>query len=55
MCKFARNLKFRVDILRNKVALITGSATGLGKRAAIELAKEGIDIILNYVHSKEKA
>ena len=41
--------------MSDKVALITGSATGLGKRAALELAKEGIDIVLNYVHSKEKA
>ncbi|RYL92163.1 SDR family oxidoreductase [Sporolactobacillus sp. THM7-4] len=38
-----------------KVALITGSATGLGKRTAIELAKNGIDIVLNYVHSSEAA
>ncbi|MCQ6282848.1 SDR family oxidoreductase [Bacillus sp. EB600] len=41
--------------MQDKVALITGSATGLGKRAALELAKEGIDIVLNYVHSAEKA
>jgi 3-oxoacyl-[acyl-carrier protein] reductase len=41
--------------LSDKVALITGSATGLGKRVALELAKDGIDIVLNYVHSTEKA
>ncbi|MFD2617246.1 SDR family oxidoreductase [Terrilactibacillus laevilacticus] len=44
-----------MSILSNKVALITGSATGLGKRTAIELAKNGIDIVLNYVHSSESA
>jgi 3-oxoacyl-[acyl-carrier protein] reductase len=44
-----------VSILTNKVALITGSATGLGKRTAVELAKDGIDIVLNYVHSTEDA
>lgn len=56
MSKFTKIfLNLRVNILRNKVALITGSATGLGKRTAIELAKDGINIVLNYVHSKEKA
>jgi 3-oxoacyl-[acyl-carrier protein] reductase len=39
----------------NKVAFITGSATGLGKRTAIELAKKGLNIILNYMNSEEKA
>ncbi|MFC3886344.1 SDR family oxidoreductase [Bacillus songklensis] len=39
----------------NKVAFITGSATGLGKRTAIELAKKGLNIILNYRSSGEKA
>lgn len=41
--------------MTNKVALITGSASGLGKRTAIELASQGTHIIINYVHSNSKA
>lgn len=39
----------------NKVAMITGSSRGIGKATAIEFAKRGYDIVINYVHSKEKA
>ncbi|WP_454193929.1 SDR family oxidoreductase [Paenibacillus sp. Marseille-Q7038] len=39
----------------NKVALITGSAKGLGKMTALRLAMEGYDIALNYVHSQKEA
>lgn len=41
--------------MSNRVALVTGSATGLGKRMIIDLAKEGYDVIVNYRQSKEKA
>lgn len=39
----------------NKVALITGSARGIGRQIAITLARAGYDIIINYNTSKEKA
>ena len=42
-------------MLDNKVALITGSAKGLGKMTALRLAAEGYDIALNYVHSQKEA
>lgn len=39
----------------NKVALVTGSARGLGRSCALELAKSGYDIIINYNSSEDKA
>ena len=39
----------------NKVALVTGSGRGLGRAIAIELAKSGYDIVINYNSSKERA
>jgi 3-oxoacyl-[acyl-carrier protein] reductase len=41
--------------LRGKVALITGSAKGLGKMTAITLAEMGCDIVINYVNSGAEA
>lgn len=38
-----------------KVALITGSAKGLGKKTALTLAEQGCHIALNYVHSEAEA
>lgn len=38
-----------------RTALITGSSRGIGKAAAEEFAKRGYNVVLNYVHSKEKA
>jgi 3-oxoacyl-[acyl-carrier protein] reductase len=38
-----------------KTALITGSAKGLGKMTALALARQGCDIVINYVHSEQEA
>lgn len=41
--------------MERKVALITGSSRGMGKAEAIEFAKNGYNIAINYVKNKEKA
>lgn len=41
--------------MNGKIALITGSAKGLGKMTALSLADHGCDIALNYVHSRSEA
>ena len=38
-----------------RVALITGSAKGLGKKTALDLAANEIDIVINYRKSKAEA
>lgn len=39
----------------NKIVLITGGAKGIGKAIAIQLAKDGYDIAINYLTSKQQA
>jgi len=41
--------------LKGKVALITGSAKGIGRSTALALALDGADIIINYHKSKKEA
>jgi NAD(P)-dependent dehydrogenase (short-subunit alcohol dehydrogenase family) len=38
-----------------KNALVTGASRGLGMGIALELAKQGANVIVNYVRSKEQA
>ncbi|MBA3617983.1 MAG: glucose 1-dehydrogenase [Rubrobacteraceae bacterium] len=41
--------------LQDSVALITGSDSGIGQATAIEFAKEGADVVINYLDDKEGA
>lgn len=41
--------------LNGKLALVTGSAKGLGKMTARSLAEQGCDVVINYLHSKQEA
>lgn len=39
----------------HKVALITGSSRGLGRELALEFAREGADVVVNYLQSSDEA
>jgi 3-oxoacyl-[acyl-carrier protein] reductase len=41
--------------LNNKVAVITGASSGIGRGIAEAFVEEGADIVVNYLKSKERA
>jgi 3-oxoacyl-[acyl-carrier protein] reductase len=42
-------------LLAKKVALVTGASRGIGRGIALEMAREGADVIVNYARSDIKA
>jgi glucose 1-dehydrogenase len=41
--------------LKGKVALVTGSDSGIGQSTAVELAERGADVVVTYFHDKNGA
>jgi 3-oxoacyl-[acyl-carrier protein] reductase len=44
-----------MELLKNKVALITGASRGIGEAIALKFAAEGANIAFTYLSSEEKA
>lgn len=43
------------NTLENKIALVTGASTGIGRQIALTLAGEGAYVVVNYIGPKEWA
>lgn len=43
------------DLLEGKKAIITGSSRGIGRSIALEFARQGADVVVNYAQSKDAA
>ncbi len=39
----------------NKIAIVTGGSSGLGRNAALRLASKGVDVIITYNHQEKDA
>lgn len=48
-------LPTRLESLRGRVALVTGSAKRLGRTVALHLAEEGADVVIHYRSSRAEA
>jgi glucose 1-dehydrogenase len=44
-----------IQLLKGQKALVTGGSSGIGKAVAIELAKAGADVVVNYARGEDKA
>lgn len=41
--------------LQGKVAIVTGGSQGIGRAISLALAQNGASVVVNYVHSADKA
>ena len=42
-------------LLDQKIAIVTGADSGIGRGIAIQFAKEGATVVVNYAHAQDKA
>jgi len=42
-------------LLKGKVAIVTGASKGIGSGIALELAKAGASVVINYFSNREDA
>ena len=43
------------NLLQGQKALVTGASSGIGKSVAIHLAREGAEVIINYIADEQAA
>ena len=48
-------MEMGIEMSVRKVALVTGSATGIGRATAVRFAKLGYDVVVNYSRSEAEA
>ncbi len=49
------NQENKEDSISGKFALVTGAAKGIGRASALELAKMGVNVAINYNSSESEA
>jgi glucose 1-dehydrogenase len=55
LTNISKKKNLRMQRLKKQVALVTGASSGIGKEIAIEMAKEGAKVVVNFAHREEGA